>query len=82
LVAFKTLVKSQGWVLLGKIAEIQRANRSVEVVNTVCKGTEDFLKEERAKGVIEGINLFMRLPVVLIESEREIAEAEEKLKNV
>ena len=73
------LVESLGWKQLMTVADGQLTNR----LPSILAKTENFLElpgKEYEKGEVSGINLFMKLPEVVIEGLRaEIKHLEEQL---
>lgn len=63
---FQSLVELKGWELLGRIAQGQLAAR-MQMLRQPALTEEVVRQHEWEKGVMEGIELFMKLPHVTIE---------------
>lgn len=70
----RDLVKSRGWARLSSIAKAQIATRNTNVLKPL-KG-DGIYEQEFQKGEIAGIQLFMQLPDISIESLRQQLEEE------
>lgn len=71
----EALVGTPGWKLLRAAAEAQSLSRRNEVM---MKATEQPLVQEFEKGTVQGIEIFMRLPEILIENSKAVLDAYEK----
>lgn len=71
----EALVATPGWKLLRAAAESQALSRRNEVM---MKPTEQPLLQEFEKGTVQGIEIFMKMPEILIENSKAILEAYDK----
>lgn len=71
----EALVALPGWKLLEQAAEVQAKARRNEVM---MKPTEQPLAQEFEKGTVQGIEIFMKMPQILIENSKAVLEAYEK----
>ena len=71
----KALIEMPGWKLLTKAAEVQVISRRNEVM---MKPADHPLVQEFEKGTVQGIELFMKLPEILLENSKAVLEAYDK----
>ena len=71
----KALVEMPGWKLLVAAAEVQVRNRRNDVM---MKPAENITAQEFEKGTVQGIELFMKLPEILLENSKAVLEAYDK----
>lgn len=73
--AMEALVSTPGWKLLEEAAEVQARARRNEVM---MKPAEQPLVQEFEKGTVQGIELFVKLPRLLIENSKAVLDAYEQ----
>jgi len=71
----KALIEMPGWKLLTKAAEVQVVSRRNEVM---MKPADHPLVQEFEKRTVQGIELFMKLPEILLENSKAVLEAYDK----
>ena len=78
---FHSLVKSQGWDRLLKIASAQIEPRKNKILYEPLRTRDATLEQEFMKGEIAGIALFMRLPQDRIADLKDLMKANEADEN-
>lgn len=70
--ALEALVSTEGWKLLEEAAKVQAVSRRNEVM---MKPADNPLVQEFEKGTVQGIEIFMAIPKILLENAHAVLKA-------